>query len=92
MWINITAIAETSVKQNYGANASPLHGSIGILSIFHPIGGIVKDVLPNGVQFFVGANNVLVIIALPYRLAGRLPYLINAPGRDRFEVPDDCAE
>jgi hypothetical protein len=57
-----------------------------------PIGRIVADVLPNGVQFLVVAEDVLVIIALPHRPVRRLPHLIDSPGRDRFEIPDDCAE
>ncbi len=92
MLISITAIAETSVKQNHGANASPLHRSIGIFSILHPIARVVENVLPNGIQFLVVANNVLIIITLPHQLAGRFPHLIDAPSCDRFEIPDDRAE
>ena len=74
------------------ANASPLRGLIGIFRILQPIGGVVEDVLPDGVQFFIVADDALVIIPLPHWRAGGLSHLVDAPGRDRFEIPDDCAE
>ena len=85
-------MAMALIDMSCRANASPLHQPIGIFRIFHPIRRIVENVLPDGIQFLVVTDDVLVVITLPHRLAGRLAHLINAPGRDRFEIPNDCAE
>jgi hypothetical protein len=66
--------------------------SIRVFRILQPIRGIVGDVLPDGIQFSVVADDVLVIISLPHGLTGSLSHLIDAAGRDRFEIPNDGAE
>ncbi len=46
---NIPATAGLLVKYDHDANASPLPGLIGIFGILQPIGGVVDDILPNGI-------------------------------------------
>jgi hypothetical protein len=50
-------MAAFTINSGFPPNASPLRRPHGIFRILQPIGGIVEDVLPDGVQFFIMADD-----------------------------------
>ena len=60
-----------------------------ILSVLGPVGGVVADVLTNGVQLSFIADDTLIVVALPDPHPGRLADSVDAPGGHRLEIADD---
>ena len=62
--------------------------AIGVVNILPPMASVVANVFPNPAQFRFVADNVLIIIPLPYDASG-LFHFINASRARRFECPDN---
>jgi predicted membrane-bound dolichyl-phosphate-mannose-protein mannosyltransferase len=66
-------------------HAVPVPRAIWIFTIHFPLGRIADDVLAYAVQFIVVADDVFVIIALPYFRTGGIADFVDAFGGGGFE-------
>ena len=57
-----------------------------------PIERVVTDILSYSIQFVLGTDNMLVVVALPDRLAGSLVHLIDPFGGIHFEISNDLGQ
>ena len=61
-----------------------------IFRVFGPAGRVIPNITANGVQFQFVADDVFVVIALPYGIAGRATHLVDAFGYGGFISGDKC--
>jgi len=59
-----------------------------ILTVHGPLHGIIQDVVPDAVQRFVVADDVIKIISLPNPRAGRAAVFVDPFGSGGFERSD----
>src|SRR3990172_13187208 len=60
-----------------------------VLLVELPAQGVTQDVFSDGVQFALIPNDVFVIIALPYLIAGSVEGLVDFARADGLEILDD---
>lgn len=79
-----TAQLEASVRFDVGQMLCPYSSSI-------PMEGIGEDICANAIPFAFIADDVLVVIALPYGGSGGVEQGIDFSGGDGFEILNDRA-
>jgi len=75
------------------ACAAPINfNSINLPTISLPPDRVRKNVITQGVQFLLIADNPFVVVPLPYRQAGRVPRFIDPFRAGGFETGNERSE